>query len=51
MTNISMILQRAGRADPHRPAVYHGARLISSASTMLANSGPCSKTNVSVERW
>lgn len=30
MTNISMILQRAGRADPHRPAVYHGARLISS---------------------
>ena len=42
---------RSSIASSSADCVFGEARLISSASTMLANSGPGWKTNVSVARW
>ena len=42
---------RSSIASSSADCVFGEARLISSASTMLANSGPGWKTNASLARW
>ena len=47
----STVIWRSSIASSSADCVFGDARLISSASTMLANSGPGWKRNCSVERW
>ena len=47
----STVTWRSSIASSSADCVFGEARLISSASTMLANSGPGWKRNCSVERW
>ncbi len=47
----STVIWRSSIASSSADWVFGDARLISSASTMLANSGPGWNLNSSVERW